>query len=192
MTAAMEASVPAVEPTEDDLKRTLDAHRAEFAIVQRISFTQIFFSRERRGAHVTADAAAAAARLRGDRQRGRLDAGDPTMLPATLDNVDEAGIAAQFGASFARRVLTLPTGSWQGPIDSSVGVHLVRITEKSGTSVRALADVRAEVVALWRDERRRAAGDAAYDVVRRKYEVAVDPALLRYFDAGAVKPLPAP
>jgi len=192
MTAAMEASVPAVEPTEDDLKRTLDAHRAEFAVVQRISFTQIFFSRERRGAHATADAAAAAARLRGDRRRGRLDAGDPTMLPATLDNVDEAAIAAQFGAPFARRVLTLPTGSWQGPIDSSVGVHLVRITERSETAVRALADVRAEIVALWRDERRRAAGDAAYDVVRRKYEVAVDPALLRYFDAGAVKPLPAP
>ena len=189
MTAAMEASVPAADPTEDDLKRTLDAHRAEFAVVQRVSFTQIFFSRERRGARATADAAAAAARLRGDKPRGRLDAGDPTMLPATLDAVDEAAIAAQFGAPFAQRVLALPTGSWQGPIESSVGVHLVRVTERSESSTRALAEVREEVTALWRDERRKAASDAAYEVVRRKYDVAVDPGLLPFFDAGAVKPL---
>jgi len=189
MTAALEAAAPAAEPTEDDLKRTLDAHRAEFVVVSRISFTQIYFSRERRGARATADAAAAAARLRGEARRGQLDAGDPTMLPATLDAVDEAAIAAQFGAPFARRVLGLPAGSWQGPIESSVGVHLVRVTEKSEPSTRALADVRAELTALWRDDRRKAARDAAYDAARQKYEVAVDPALLPYFAAGTVTPL---
>ena len=175
------------EPTDADLRRTFEAHRQRFDPPARISFTQIYFSPARRGARASADASAVAARLRGDVPRAALDAGDPTILPASVVEQDETSVAAQFGPQFAQSAFAAAKGIWQGPIESAFGVHVVRVSEKRASATADFAEVRDAVAAVWSDERRRASRDAYFGSLMKKYDVTVDPAMAPYFEGDAVR-----
>jgi parvulin-like peptidyl-prolyl isomerase len=82
-----------------------------------------------------------------------------------------------FGASFARSVFDLPVGRWSDPVESSYGLHLVKITAVSPPRARPLAEVRARLADEWRRERQEAAQARLLQGLMRKYRVTVDPAV---------------
>ena len=67
-----------------------------------------------------------------------------------------------------------PGQEWQGPIDSALGWHLVRLTAKEPGVLPPLASIRTRVENDWRAETGRERQEAAYKLLRDSYSVRID------------------
>jgi len=73
------------------------------------------------------------------------DLGQQTLLPAQVDDIDDARIAAIFGAAFARSLADVPLREWAGPVESGYGQHLVYIEKRTEGSLPPLDEIRQRV-----------------------------------------------
>jgi len=164
-----------VDPTDEQLQAYLDEHPDDFRIPVQLSFRQIYFNRDRRGAQVTQDAEALLARLNGAGSAiDTADLGDPLMLPTDYEMISEVEVARRMGAEFAAALPALPLGIWSGPVESGFGLHLVLIRERQSESLPPLSEIRKAVEREWRNVRRKEASDAFYNGLRDRYEVSVE------------------
>lgn len=170
------------EPGEEELRRLYDAQRERFRSTARITFTHVYFNRDRRGARAQADARAALQRLA---QAGvnAADLGDRFLAQYDFNDADEQAVAGVLGQEFARQVFALDAGKWQGPIESGYGLHLVRVANKQAAQPREFAAVRGEVLALWRQQHEEQGREQYFAALLKKYDVVVD---------ESVKPLIGP
>jgi PPIC-type PPIASE domain len=122
---------PVREPSEDELRAWIAARGAEYAPAPLVTFEQAFFSRSKRGAAIGAVAGEALDTLR----RGGEVASDPYPLPLETAAVTRANLARALGPALAEQLFTLPIGEWRGPLESSYGLHLVRVRERSQGAV---------------------------------------------------------
>ena len=95
------------------------------------------------------------------------------MLPERLDG-SATEVARAFGAEFESALRTVPVGSWQGPVPSGFGLHLVRLEKREDGRVAALADVRDTVERDLLHAKAQAANDAYYESLRAKYAVRIE------------------
>ena len=144
-------------------------HAERYRRPRRTTFDHVFLSADRR----TDPAGDAATLLRGmaadDGGWKRL--GDPFMLARTFADRTDSDIAGLFGTGFASAVSALPTGGWSGPVESTYGMHLVRVRDRTPARAPRLGELRDRVAADLREERRRELGLAAYRALRDDYEV---------------------
>lgn len=166
-----------VEPTEDDLRRFYSAHPERFSEPARISFTQLYFSREQR-TNAAADARAALAELSRDVATNGSPAapplGDRLLLDSEFQEVDQAAVSGQFGVKFAGAVFALPLNTWHGPVESGYGLHLVRLSAHQPARLRDFAAVRAQVLDRWQEQRQREDNQKYFASLLKKYDVVMD------------------
>ena len=74
---------------------------------------------------------------------------------ALLHDGGERDLELQLGPKFVAELAELSTGEWVGPVDSSYGIHLVHIREKSLGRLPELEEIREDVKRGWLSERRR-------------------------------------
>ena len=77
---------------------------------------------------------------------------EASVLPRDLPLLSDREIARHFGSRFTQALSGLPVGSWQGPVASPYGLHLVYVHERTPAQVPALSEIRAEVVARTRQK----------------------------------------
>lgn len=160
------------QPTDAELQAFLDAHPDKFRAPARLSFTQVFVNPGKHGPDASKRATAILASLA---KNGPADAaGDATLLPGEVDSVTVNEIEKMFGSDFAAALEKIAGDDWAGPIASSYGLHLVRITSREAGRALALADVRPVVEREWSVERRAEAAHAFYAALRKRYEVSVE------------------
>jgi PPIC-type PPIASE domain len=182
MSFLLQDNSPGAAPSDDDLHRLYEAQRgrapASEAEAQtlytrpRISFTQIFFSREQRP-DAAADARAVLTQLR-KTDAAATQFGDQGSLKSELRNADERTVANQFGAKFAAEIFKLALGPWQGPIESSRGVHLVSITALTPAALKPFDEVRDQLVEIWRTEAQRENEERTFVNLLKKYQLVPD------------------
>ena len=80
-------------------------------------------------------------------------------------------LGKEFGAPFALAVAKLPPGSWQGPIESGFGWHLVFVDTVVPGRVPAFEEVEADVRAAWLREQKALAWAKSYKTMRDSYTV---------------------
>jgi hypothetical protein len=111
---------------------------------------------------------------------GRLNAGgDPnnfgerSLLPPALPPSPARVIDGTFGTGVFDSLMDLPEGEWVGPVPTTFGQHLVRVTDKTPSTLPPLADIRDAVLQDWRAslteqlrEERLMAMRARYEIVR--------------------------
>ena len=110
-------------------------------------FRQIYFNPQRHGAQTNADATRALGKLCG--RAVQLDPtalGDPFLLQEAFDNISLSDAKKTFGEQFASAVAAAPLGSWEGPISSGYGVHLIYAEQRTADRVPALNEVRDQVL----------------------------------------------
>lgn len=168
LTFALEDAAERTALSADEVESHFVRHAERYRRPTRMTFDHVFLSADRRTDPAT-DAAALLAEIAAGGGWKRL--GDPFMLPRTYAGRTDAAIAGLFGTGFADAVSALPTGGWRGPIESTYGMHLVRVRERTPTRPPRLDEVRDQVVADLREERRREQGRAAYRALRDGYEV---------------------
>lgn len=163
------------QPSEADLQQYLDDHPEQYAIEPQLTFQQVFFSEDKRGAAAEQDALAALSILRSAASDNQLaNAGDSLSLPESMQQVPLQDISRLFGDTFASDLAALPVGTWQGPVRSGYGLHLVRVIERQDSRIPALAEVQQAVSRDWLAEQQRQTGKAFYDALRAQYRVTIE------------------
>lgn len=162
----------AAEPTDAQLQGYLEQNPGKFARPAELTFRQVYLSTERRGERVRADAEKLLAQLQAGADPA--EAGDPTLLPATMEAASPQSIANAFGEEFALQVDEAPVGQWAGPIESSFGLHLVRVDDRAVGKAPTLADVRPIVLREWQSDARREHNSSFLATLRAKYDVRVE------------------
>jgi hypothetical protein len=155
------------EPTDDELRRFYEASSEAFLTEPRISFAQVYFTSERR-------AAAVLPKLAGASPAVAVELGDRLMVESEFRAADPQAIAAAFGPRFARAVAELQPGAWHGPVESGYGAHLVRVAAVEPPRRREFAEVRAQVLDRWRQEKQREAEKRFLEKLMAKYKVVVE------------------
>jgi hypothetical protein len=164
----VDSGTPAA-PTDADLQQWLDDHADKYRIEPVYALQQVYFDPARRGEKAESEIAAGLRALEG----GRAVTGDSTMLPERIDG-NATDVARAFGAEFESVLRTVPVGSWQGPVESGFGLHLVRVEKREDGRVARLADVREAVERDVLHAKAQAANDAYYESLRSKYAVRVE------------------
>jgi hypothetical protein len=156
-------------PTAAELQQWLDEHPDTYRIEGKYTLRQVYFDPVRRGEKLQADLDGA---LRG-LNSGRPANGDTTTLPAEM-SADAAEVVRIFGSVFEEALRDLPAGSWQGPLRSGFGLHLVKLTEREPPRTAKLDEVRAAVERDLMHQRTQEASEAVYQRLRASYRVRME------------------
>ena len=160
------------EPSDEDLEAFLAADPQRFRKDTRFSFRQVYVSTDKHGASAEAEALSLLAELRG-RDRDISGLGDRLMIEHRFEDTPERDIARSLGSQFLEALVDCPVGSWQGPIVSGFGLHLVHISEHIDGRVPGLVEVREAVVREWIAKERKKANEAFYEMLRERYTVTI-------------------
>ncbi len=164
-------------PTDLELEAYLQQHLDRFRKEPSFSFEHIFLSREKHGASTEAEAKALLAEL-GGKNKDTIDIekrGDTFLLPSRFEKTLAGETARLFGDNFATQLTTIELGEWAGPIESSYGLHLVRVDARVPGVAPPLANVRDSVLRDFLNDRRKQELDAQYSRLRARYTVVVEP-----------------
>ena len=174
-TLAEDAATPG-DPGDAILQAWLERNAKAFAVAPRYTLAQIYFNPARHGTRLKADFMRALdmlSRHSGDALPDNI--GDATMLPEQIDDMPAIDVAKIFGADFVAALAPLPLSTWQGPVRSTYGEHLVRVIARSEARPRPLVEVRDAVLREWSAERRREAKEKLYADLLKRYTVEVEP-----------------
>jgi len=161
------------QPSDAELQAYLSAHHEDYQQPPLFSFRQIYFDSSGRGQMARADAEKLLENLQ-QHDADVTDLGDPLRIDKAFHQISTRDVMRIFGNRFLRSLRQMPIGSWQGPVDSGYGLHLVRIDERMDAPLPKLEDVREQVIRDWSSEKRRQASQALYENLRKRYTVIVE------------------
>ena len=114
---------------------------------------------------------------------------DPFMFQDYYRDRAPDYLGKEFGPQFALAVAKLAPGSWQGPIESGFGWHLVFVDTVIPGRVPAFEEIEPDVKTAWLGEQKALAWEKAYKDMRAKYTVLLPapPARIARPRAGAAE-----
>jgi len=173
------------DPTPDELRTWFARNSERFAAAGRRSFRHVYFSPDRRGARSREDAANILAKLDGNEADAPVveTVGDRFMFQDNYGDRSPEQIASIFGSAFAVAIEQIQPGSWQGPVESGLGWHLVFVTSATPGRVPSYDEIEPDVRAALIDEQRSAARLRAFEAMKARYEVSL-PAVARVDSVG--------
>ncbi len=145
MTLALAHPGPREWPNDAEIDAYFETHGEQFAAPARIRFQHLFFARDRGGLPATEAAEHARVALEQGSAHDPAPTGDAFLLGSEFD-LAKTAVERDFGPGFAAALAGASTGEWCGPVESSYGVHVVWVEERTPTSTPALDSVRSRVV----------------------------------------------
>ena len=140
----LDGAVAALEPSERTLRDYYRTHAERFATRPKVGFQQVFLGK-------TADEATVASTrqvLEAGASSGEV--GQTTLLAPEMPASVSTTVDSNFGAGFFDQLVTQPPDIWSGPIRSAYGLHLVKVTRKTGSTLAEFEAVREQVEDAWR------------------------------------------
>lgn len=163
------------QPSDEQLRAYLQAHSDIFRLEQQYTFSLVYFNPDRRHDHLAHDAQQALETLRAGVAGTDLAAqGDPFLLDREFQSLPATEVSKQFGDTFAKRLAELPIGTWQGPIESGYGLHLVLLQARTAGRMQTLEEARAAVTREWMNEERLRANEVFYQELLKRYKVVIE------------------
>lgn len=184
------------EPSTAELKAWFDKNKEKFALPSRYSFRHLYFSPDKRGKNAQEDAVKALAKINGQPEDSKLatSLADQFMFQDYYGDRAPDALAKEFGPQFVVALEKLKPGSWQGPIESGYGWHLVYVDTVIPGRIPAFEEMEPDVKTAWLAEQKQQAWQKAYKEMRAKYTLLLpDPSAQP--DANATpkaKQVPAP
>jgi peptidyl-prolyl cis-trans isomerase C len=161
------------EPSTAELKTWFEKNSSKFALPSRYSFRHLYFSPDKRGKNAQGDAAKALAKIGGQPEDSKLavSLADPFMFQDYYGDRAPEALAKEFGPQFVVALEKLKPGSWQGPIESGYGWHLVYVDTVVPGRIPAFDEMEPDVKTAWLGEQKQQAWQKAYQQMRAKYAV---------------------
>ena len=165
-------------PNAGELEAWFAKNSDRFALPPRISFRHLYFSPDLRGAGARDAALTGLAKIAGnppDSPAVVAGVGDPFMFHDYYSSSTPEQMAREFGPEFPVALFGLEPGSWQGPIESGYGWHLIWIDSRETGRVPTYDEVKPQVLEAWQQERYGEVRDRAIAEMRSRYEIVVPP-----------------
>ncbi|KPK28943.1 MAG: hypothetical protein AMJ61_00085 [Desulfobacterales bacterium SG8_35_2] len=162
--------------TEEEIQAYYALRREKYRIPPELSFSQIYFSVDKRGSREATDAVRklidSLNKAGTEPNHAELSGiGDSFMLPSYFSGQTPQQIENTFGKNFALEIMKVDSGRWEGPIESGYGVHLVFLISKTESSVPDWTEIRSVIVLDMRFEERNAAREQFYTEILRQYQL---------------------
>ena len=166
-------------PKRAVLEKAYTENIERFSLAETRSFAHIYVNPDTKGENLDAEIARIDAQLKGQAgpksdQEPWHALGDPFMLQRLYKNLSQSDVRRLFGAEFAGRLFEITADSWQGPIDSAFGRHLVYVQRIKPGKIPAFEDVKDEVEQFWRDENQRLTNQSELRSLIKRYKVNVE------------------
>lgn len=166
-------------PTEVEDKQLMtfyQKHPERYTRAARISFRHIYFNPDQRGERLLDEANATLATLQATKAGMDVpqDYGDRFMLQQQYSQQSIDQIARMFGGEFADELAELIPDSWQGPIKSGYGVHLIYVEQREPASVYPFSEVRERVKNDYLFELRQARNEEVLAKLKSRYEITIE------------------
>jgi len=165
----MDSTANAVEPGDGELESYFGANGKLYQIEPRVAFEQIYFGENPNPETI----ARTLSTLRSDPATDPLTLGQRTLLPAELGPSSRDAVFGVFGQGFFERLVKLPPGMWIGPVESTYGVHLVRILDNLRGRRARLEEVRDEVLRDWKMAKATEIHDRDYARRRARFSIEI-------------------
>ena len=163
------------QPTDAQLHEHLDRNPERYRTDAKLGFRQAYVGGERQGEDAQREARRLLERLRAAGPAADIrNLGDRIGLPQDYSASAAADVSKDFGSAFTEALLKLPVGSWEGPVASGYGLHLVLVRERTPGVTLPLAQARTEVERDWQAERREELNRRLYERLRAKYAITVE------------------
>ena len=161
------------EPSTAELKAWFEKNSNKFALPSRYSFRHLYFSPDKRGKNAQEEAAKTLAKIAGQPEDSKLavSLADRFMFQDYYGDRAPEALAKEFGPQFVVALEKLKPGSWQGPIESGYGWHLVYVDTVIPGHIPAFEEMEPDVKAAWLGEQKATAWQKAYAEMRAKYVV---------------------
>lgn len=160
------------DATDKELTAYLQQHPDKFSTETVISFQQVYLNPDKRK-DLFGDAKKLLARLNSGTVPETV--GDRTMVPSELNLASQRDIKRSFGEGFSQDVIKLSPGEWTGPIQSSYGLHLLKVSERIEGRWQELAEIRHLVEREYQAQRREEQKKLTYQALREGYDVVIEP-----------------
>jgi hypothetical protein len=168
--------VSVAEPTDQDLRAFLAAHREAFQGEERLTFEQIYFDPQRHKGSLDADARAVLVKSRSAQASEDISAlGDPFLLADRFESIPMGEVTKLFGEKFAAGIRVVSPGEWSGPVASGYGIHLVRVTAHDAGAAPAFEHIRDQVKREWFDAQRQKTNEDFYQKMLSRYTIVIEP-----------------
>lgn len=171
----IEDTMPATEPSEAELQVWLDQHAERYGHPSTVNFEQVFLSRGRHGDRLASEAARIKQQLHQD-PAGFVGLGDAFLVGQVVTEANGDRLRRDFGAGFAEALQPLQQGDWSGPVASSFGLHLVRVTGRGNFRRATLAEVGGRVRVDYLLAQREAENRRALAELRGRYRIEIEDA----------------
>ena len=161
------------EPTEEDLRTFFFENRRKYEMPPQITFTQVYFSIDRRGVEGAKQTAQTLVKEDGDPYRVAT-LGDGSILSPHCTQCSVREISNRFGLDFAETVKNLAPGSWHGPVKSAYGFHAVYIHERRDTKLPKYREIIDRIKNDWMSEKQEETTRRVFGEIRSRYRVLVE------------------
>ncbi|MDX1386242.1 MAG: peptidyl-prolyl cis-trans isomerase [bacterium] len=162
--------------TEAELREYFQKNSHKFQSPEKLSFTQVYFSKDRRGSQAKKDAEKYLRQMKAENKLPSEVAslGDPFLGGHRFTLNTQAAVERSFGPKFATLLPELKLGTWTGPIKSTFGWHLVWLSRRDPPQTLNFEVVRNQVRhGLIRERRTKRFQDALANL-RSKYTIHVE------------------
>ena len=161
------------EPSTAELKAWFDKNSNKFALPSRYSFRHLYFSPDKRGKKAQEDATKTLGKIAGQPEDSKLavSLADRFMFQDYYGDRAPEALAKEFGPQFVVALEKLKPGSWQGPIESGYGWHLVFVDTVIPGRIPAFEEMEPDVKTAWLGEQKATAWQKACAEMRAKYTV---------------------
>ena len=168
-----ESQVQQQMPDDNEVKAYFALRSEQYRVEPDVSFAQVYISTEEPADDVTKAVEKTLARLRTEKPdlNNLADYGDRFMLQNRYTDQIPQQVRSQFGEAFAEALMSVQQDSWQGPIESGYGLHLVFVYDRKASYVPELENIAARVVDDMQNEARTSARELFYIEILRNYEV---------------------
>ena len=113
------------------------------------------------------------ARLAGlDDNAGQPELGDSFMLPHEFTDIGRSQLGRLFGGEFAATLFELEPGSWQGPVGSGYGYHLVYLLHLKDAEPIPFGESKTRVTQDWQRDRYEQAKQGILEELKNRYEIS--------------------
>jgi hypothetical protein len=161
-------------PQPAELRAWFEKNPARFALPGGITFRHLYFSPDKRGQHAREDAVRALAQLANKPATEGASLADTFMFQSYYADNSPEQVAKLFGSTFAESLFKLKPGSWQGPVESGLGWHLVWIDSMTPGRSPAFEEVDpAQMKSEWMADQRAESKRKAFEAMQSRYEVVL-------------------
>lgn len=164
------------KPSEEELLQYMSAHKKMFRSPVKINFTQIYIDPSKHKLQTYSQTLLDTL----DSKKNEVDItlltelADSNMFKQFYTGESEYSLKKVFGEVFVKELFALPVQTWQGPILSSYGEHLIFIHSVTRSQQEPLNLVRDKVVMEYKAQKRKEMDKVFYGNLRKSYDVTVE------------------